>query len=101
MSAPMPSPRTSDRNAELARRYLKWLRDVRGRQPVTVYNYASKLNSFLAHIGDTPLDQVTRVTMEEWQTRPRVGRGKGSGGAAATQHKDVMVLRGLYGFLIA
>src|SRR4051794_37691647 len=50
-----------DRNAELARRYLVWLRDVRERRAVTIYNYGSKLDSFLAHIGDTPLAAASMV----------------------------------------
>jgi len=93
--------RSAAHNAEMVRRYLVWLRDVRGRRPITLYNYASKLESFLEHIGSTPLEDVRRSTLEDWQTRPRIGKGRGGRGAPATQHKDVSVLRGLYGFLVA
>ena len=88
-------------NADIARSYLDWLRTTRRRTPLTVYQYAAKLESFLDWIEPTPLDAVRAEVIESWLNRLRSGRAKGSLGAPATITKEVSLVRGLYRFAIA
>lgn len=90
-----------DQNAELVTEYLTWQRDVRGRQPSSVYDYATRLERLLAHLGQTPLGAVRLEQLESWITRVRGGRAHGTIGAPASRAKDVAVTRSLYSYLHA
>ena len=89
------------RNEEMARDYLSWLRNTRGRTGGTVYNYAGVITPYLAYIGGTPLDRVKLHEIEAYVQRPSGGAARGGQGAAATQVKDVTVLRAFHGYLVA
>ena len=91
-------PPNEPTNEVIAQEWLTWLRDVRRRTPLTVYQYAGKLESFFEHIGATPLRSVEIEQMEAWLNRPRPGRGKGEPGQASTLQKEVAILKGLYRF---
>lgn len=88
------------RNEELARDYLSWLRNTRGRTGGTIYNYGSVLTPYLAFVAGTPLAQVKLHEIEAYVQRPRGGRARGAQGAAATQMKDVTIIRAFYGYLV-
>ena len=90
-----------EQNAELVTEYLHWQRDVRGRQPSSVYDYATRLERLLAHLGQTPLGAARLEQLESWITRVRGGRAHGTIGAPASRAKDVAVTRSLYSYLHA
>lgn len=92
-------PRTS--NDTISREWLTWLRDVRRRDPQTVYTYAGKLRSWLDWLDGTPLADATLQDMEAWLGRPRPRRGGGRRGQPSTVQKEVAILRGIYGFAVA
>jgi hypothetical protein len=79
----------------MARAYLEWLRTTRRRTALTVYQYAAKLQSFLAWIGTCSLANVSAEEIERWLNRPRSVRGAGLPGAPTTISKEVSLLRGL------
>lgn len=91
----------SDRNARLVREYLSWLKNQKRARGVTLYNYASALEKYLADIGDTPLEDVSTQRMEAWMQRPRAGRAHGTVGSASTLQKEVAILRAAYKYLHA
>lgn len=80
--------------------YLDWLKNTRGRQPVTIYDYTSTLARFVEHIGQESILDVGVAQMEEWVKRPRGGRALGKPGAAASQAHDVAILRAFYQYLV-
>ncbi len=90
-----------EQNATLVTEYLHWQRDVRGRQPSSVYDYATRLERLLAHLGQTPLGAARLEQLESWITRTRGGRAHGTIGAPASRAKDVAVTRSLYSYLHA
>ncbi len=88
-------------NEDIVRAWLDHLRDVRRRAPLTVYQYAGKLESLLGFIRPIHLSQVDTDTLNAWLQRPRGGRGHGNVGSSATLQRDVVVLRGLWKYAIA
>lgn len=91
--------RIEEANAELVRAFLDYQRDTRGRQPSSVYDYATRLNRLLLHVGKTPLGSVSLKQLESWVNRIRGGRAGGTIGAPASRAKDATVIRSLYGYL--
>ena len=87
------------RNRAMCRAWLAWLGN-RGRSNVTVYQYAEKLEQLCQHAGERPLSALTLSDLEAWIDRPRARRAHGAQGADATKGKDVVVVRGLYRFLV-
>ncbi len=90
-------------NEVLLHEFIRWQRDTRGRQPSSVYDYASRLGRFVEYIEGTPLDRVGVEHMEQWVARPRRQR-KGrttEGGLPATRVKDIALLRSMFGYLKA
>jgi integrase len=82
------------------------MRDVKRRQPQSVYDFGTRLNRFLMYVGDLPLADVTTKQMETWVTRPRGGRaldanGNLTAGKPASQNKDGAVLKSFFGWLHA
>ncbi len=88
-------------NANHARSFIAWQRDVRRRSPATVYTYSTTLRAYLEVVGETPLDRVRPSRIETWLERPRIGRAHGRSGAAATVSKETTMLRTFYGWLLA
>jgi integrase len=89
--------RQARKNRMLARGYLDWLKHVRHRQHLTVWQYGGKLDSFLAFVGERPLDGLTLDELETWLDRPR---RNGAKGAAATLAGESAVIRGFYKYLL-
>lgn len=87
------------RNRAMCRAWLDWLSN-RGRQPVTVYQYAEKLEQFCQHAGERPIAALSLSDLEAWIDRPRARRAHGAQGADATKGKDIVVIRGLYRYLV-
>lgn len=88
-------------NVGMVKEFLTWQRDVRGRQASSVYDYATRLQRLLLHLGRTPLGEVRLEQLESWITRIRSGRAHGTIGAPASRAKDVAVARSLYAYLHA
>jgi integrase len=87
------------RNRAMCRAYLAWLAN-RGRTPLTVYQYAEKLENLCEFADDRPLAALTLADLESWIDRPRARRAHGTQGSDATKAKDTVVLRGLWGYLV-
>jgi integrase/recombinase XerC len=85
----------------LVREFLTWQQDVRGRQASSVYDYATRLQRLLLHLGRTPLGEARLEQLESWITRIRGGRAHGTIGAPASRAKDVAVTRSLFAYLHA
>lgn len=83
----------------MCRAYLAWLAK-RGRANVTVYQYAEKLEQFCRFVEDRPFGGLVLADLETWIDRPRIRRAHGAQGADATKSKDVVVLRGLWRYLV-
>jgi integrase len=84
-----------DRNRALCAAWLDWLAKHRRRRPLTVYQYAGKLDKLCQYAGDRPLGSLHVMDLEAFVGRQR---RSGQAGADATVQRDVVVLRGLYGW---
>lgn len=82
----------NDRNSALCGAWLDWL-GKHGRQPLTVYQYAGKLQALCEHADTRPLSTLTLTDLEAFVGRQR---RNGTTGADATRERDVIVVRGLY-----
>lgn len=91
----------SVQNADLVREYLTWFRDARRAKGGSVYNYASVLDKYLAHLDGTPIGSASVAQMDAFVQRARTGRAKGRPAADATVAKEVAILRALYKHLHA
>src|SRR5258708_39173413 len=87
-----------DHNTVLAREYLAWLRDIRGRRPATTYNYAATLDAFLTFVGGRPLTSLSLQDLEAFFLRPRT-KTRGPRVAAGTIAREATTLRSLFTFL--
>lgn len=97
----MASARQKQANRELVEQFLVWMRDDKGCQPASVYDYASRLERFLDFAGPLPLNNVKVDVLRAWVNRPKGGRAHGTIGKPATRSKDVAVLRSLFNYLHA
>ena len=97
----MAHARSKQANRELVEQFLVWMRDDKGCQPASVYDYASRLERFLDFAGPLPLNNVKVGVLRAWVNRPKSGRAHGTIGKPATRSKDVAVLRSLFNYLHA
>lgn len=91
-------PRRRDDGADLVDAYVNGLLD-RGRAPSTVYLYRHTLDAWLRFIGKHPAD-ATLDQVRRFMSRPRVRQGHGNIGAAATQRRELIALRGFYAYCL-
>lgn len=88
-------------NRQIADAWLDHLRDAKRRAPMTIYQYAGKLDELFEYAAGKPLGFLTVDDLEAWLQRPRRGRAHGEKGQAATLQKEVAILRGLWKFAVA
>lgn len=86
-------------NGSLVVEYLEWCEKVRHRSPRTLMAYGEALYSYVQFIGTMDVRCVDTAIMEAWVTRPRKRRAAGQVGSAATQRKEVSILRSFYKYL--
>lgn len=74
---------------------------MRHRSPNTVRAYVSCLQMYVEFLEELGVDvrHATRAQMEAFVMRPRQRRAHGKVGSAATQRRDVAVLRTFYGWM--
>lgn len=94
-----PPEFADQRNGELLTEFLDWQREVRRRQPSSLYDYQRRLTRFLAHLGPVPLGSATTEQLEDWCKRTRYGRAHGTPGAPGSVAKDMAVVRSFYTYL--
>lgn len=87
------------RNRAMCRSWLEWLKN-HGRKSLTVYQYAEKLENLCDYAGARPLAALTLADVEAWVDRPRLRRAHGAPGSDATKAKDIVVVRGLWHYLL-
>jgi integrase/recombinase XerC len=84
----------------MARDWLDWLLNVRGRSPRTINTYGVVLGQWLKWCGEhkvRPLSPAL-VDLEQFVVRPRKRQGHGGNGSPSSRHTDVTVLKGWYGW---
>ncbi len=85
-------------NEALTQEYLRWCAETRNRSPETVRTYGTTLSQWVRWLTERPLADATVEEMQDFVQRPRERRAAGRKGTAATQAKDVAVLRAFYGW---
>lgn len=83
-------------NEELIAAFGRWQKRVRHRADTTIRTYASTLHQYSVWRDGKSLMTATRPDMEAFITRTRTKRAGGNEGQAATQAKDVAILRSFY-----
>lgn len=86
-------------NAAVIIEWLEWCRDTRGRRESTLKSYSETMTAWLVAVGAEPIlsPSVASVArMEDFLSRPRVGRGAGSNGSPATRAREASTLRSFY-----
>lgn len=85
-------------NATLAREYLAWLRDLKGRRPSTTYNYAATIDQLLEFAGSRRLIDLQLDDLEAFLLRPRI-KTRGPRAMPGTLAREATTLRSLYSYL--
>jgi integrase len=83
-------------NAVLVGRFVNHCQASRGRSAATVGAYESLLGMYLDHVAPRHLFELTTADMEVFVNRPRMKRGAGTNGAAASRKRDANMLRTFY-----
>jgi site-specific recombinase XerD len=102
MRTTQPTCCTSTADSEVVTAYLSWLRDVRRRSPATIDSYRSTLSNWMRWLVDHDVRRLADgrlADLEAFQNRPRQKRGRGGTGAAATQRREVISVRGFYAWM--